>query len=76
MAESRHNRDGTFELVENHCSIAKAASFCPKLCSCELELFRLVLGANVSVKRTEHILSGDRCCSYSIAEQKKKVVHS
>ncbi len=29
MAEWRRRRDGTFELVENHCSIAKAARICP-----------------------------------------------
>ncbi len=66
MAESRCNRDGTIELVENHCSIAKAARLCPKLCGGELSLFRTVLGDDVSVERTEHILSGDRCCSYRI----------
>lgn len=66
MAESRRNRDGAIELVENHCSIAKAARLCPKLCGGELSLFRTVLGDDVSVERTEHILSGDRCCSYCI----------
>ena len=66
MAESRHNRDGTIELVENHCSIANAARLCPKLCGGELSLFRTLLGDSVSVERTEHILSGGRCCSYRI----------
>ena len=69
MAESRRHRDGTIELVENHCSIAKAARFCPGLCGSELSLFRAVLGDDVSVKRTEHILSGDRCCSYRITDR-------
>jgi len=69
MAEWRRQRDGTLELVENHCSIAKAAHFCTKLCSCELQLFRFVLGDDVSVERTEHILSGDRCCTYCITER-------
>ena len=72
MAESRYNRDGTFELVENHCSIAKAARLCPKLCGSELALFRAVLGDDVSVERTEHILSGGRCCSYCITDQPNK----
>lgn len=66
MAEWRRRRDGTLELVENHCSIAKAARFCSKLCGGELSLFRAVLGEDVSVERIEHILSGDRCCSYRI----------
>lgn len=72
MAESRRNRDGTFELVENHCSIAKAANLCSKLCGGELDLFRAVLGADVSVQRTEHIFSGDRRCSFCIAEQSRE----
>jgi predicted ArsR family transcriptional regulator len=58
MAELRHNHDETIELVQNHCSIAKAARLCPKLCGGELSLFRTVLGDDVSVERTEHILSG------------------
>lgn len=66
MAESRRRRDATLELVQNHCSIAKAARRCPKLCGGELSLFRAVLGDDVSVERVEHILSGDRCCSYRI----------
>ncbi len=60
-------RDGAFELMENHCSIAKAARFCQKLCGGELALFRAVLGEGISVERVEHILSGDRTCTYRIA---------
>ena len=69
MAESRRRSDGTLELVENHCSVAKAARLCPKLCGGELSLFRNVLGDDVSVERIEHILSGDRCCSYRISDR-------
>jgi len=69
MAEGGRRRDGRFALVENHCSIAKAARFCPKLCDAEQSLFRAVLGDDVSVERVEHILSGDRCCSYCITER-------
>jgi len=69
MAEWKRRRDGTFELVENHCSIEKAARLCPKLCGGELSLFRTLLGDDVSVERIEHILSGDRCCSYRITER-------
>jgi len=69
MAEWGRQRDGTLRLVENHCSIANAARFCPKLCAGELSLFRAVLGDDVSVERVEHILSGDRCCAYHISER-------
>lgn len=66
MAECRRVRNGTIELVENHCSISKAAQFCPKLCGGELTLFREVLGDRVTVERIEHMLSGDRRCAYRI----------
>jgi len=68
MAEWGRRRDGTLELVENHCSIAQSARVCPGLCGGELSLFRAVLGGDVTVNRVEHILTGDRCCRYSIAE--------
>lgn len=69
MAEWRRRRDGALDIVENHCSIAQAARSCPNLCGGELSLFRAVLGDNVSVDRVEHILSGDRCCTYCITER-------
>lgn len=69
MAEWRRRRDGKIELIENHCSIEKAAQFCPKLCACELSLFRTVLGDDVSVERVEHILSTDRRCTFSITRR-------
>jgi predicted ArsR family transcriptional regulator len=69
MAEWGRHRDGAIELVENHCSIAKAARFCPKLCAGELSLFRAVLGDDVSVDRVEHLLRGDRRCTYRITDR-------
>lgn len=66
MAECRPAADGTIELVENHCAIAKAAHFCSQLCGGELRLFREVLGDDVRVERVEHFLAGDRRCTYRI----------
>lgn len=66
MAECRPAADGTIELVENHCAIAKAAHFCTQLCGGELRLFREVLGDDVRVERVEHFLAGDRRCTYRI----------
>jgi predicted ArsR family transcriptional regulator len=66
MAEWRRDRDGTLWLLENHCSIAMAARVCPSLCGGELTLFRTLLGDSVSVERVEHLISGDRRCSYRI----------
>lgn len=58
--------NGQLVLVENHCPICSAAKECLKLCSSELDLFRKALGENVQVDRNEHIVSGDRRCSYTI----------
>jgi predicted ArsR family transcriptional regulator len=69
MAEWARGRDGALELVQNHCSIAKAAQFCSKLCAGELSLFRTVLGDDVSVERVEHLLRGDRRCAFRIADR-------
>jgi len=66
MAECSRARNGEIELVENHCSISKAARFCPKLCDGEPTLFSEVLGDSVTVERVEHLLSGDRRCAYRI----------
>ncbi len=67
MAEAQSRPDGSFRLVENHCSISKAAHLCQNLCGGELSLFRAVLGQDTSVERTEYILAGDRCCAYRIS---------
>lgn len=53
-------------LVEHHCPICTAATSCPGLCGSELALFREVLGSSVTVERTQHIIAGDRRCTYRI----------
>jgi predicted ArsR family transcriptional regulator len=53
-------------LVEHHCPICTAATSCPGLCGSELQLFREVLGDKVTVERTQHIIAGDRRCTYRI----------
>ena len=71
MAESRIRLNGVVELVENHCSVGKAARLFSKLCSSELSLFQAVLGQQVNIERVEYILSGDSCCTFSISERSK-----
>ncbi|PVB60815.1 metalloregulator ArsR/SmtB family transcription factor [Labrenzia sp. 011] len=65
MAEVAEAENG-YLLIENHCSICVAATACKGFCRSELNLFRDVLGADVAVTRTEHQLSGDRRCVYTI----------
>jgi predicted ArsR family transcriptional regulator len=67
VAEAIDDPDGAgVLLIEHHCPICTAATACPGLCGSELALFREVLGPRVSVERTQHIVSGDRRCTYRI----------
>ena len=68
MAEVSSKDSATFLFVENHCPICKAATACNAVCEAELSLFRSILGRQVRLKRTEHILSGDRRCTYQISQ--------
>ena len=67
MAECRQDPDGAWLMIENHCPISQAAKACSGLCGAELNLFQQVMGKDVSVTRTQHMLGGDRCCAYRIA---------
>jgi predicted ArsR family transcriptional regulator len=67
MAEVQDAGDGSFLLVENHCPICDAASSCQALCRSELDVFRTVLGDDVSVDREQHLLAGDGRCVYRVA---------
>lgn len=57
---------GEFLFIENHCPVCAAARTCQGLCASELEVFRRVLGPDVSVERGDHILAGARRCAYRV----------
>ena len=62
MAEVVREKPGRFLFIEHHCPICEAASTCQGLCAAELDVYRSVLGPDVSVERIEHLLGeGDRC---------------
>jgi predicted ArsR family transcriptional regulator len=65
LAEARVH-GATMTLIEHHCPIRDAADACHGLCSAELDVFRRVLGPEVNVERTHHVLAGDRRCAYEI----------
>ncbi|MBD1911098.1 MULTISPECIES: metalloregulator ArsR/SmtB family transcription factor [unclassified Leptolyngbya] len=67
MAEVETQPDGSFLLVENHCPICAAATVCTGFCAKELETFQTVLGNEVSIRRVEHIVAGERRCTYQIS---------
>ena len=66
MADVTTDEDGSLLLTEYHCPICDAAEACQGLCRDELELFKDVLGPDVTVERTSHLLSGDPRCAYRV----------
>ena len=73
MAEYLKDEDG-YLFIENHCPICAAATSCQGFCSGELNVFRFVLGEEVNINRLDHIVSGDRRCSYRINFKNKLIV--
>jgi len=71
MASVAEDGRESFLLVENHCPICAAAAACQGLCRSELEIFRAVLGSDVSVERIDHILAGARRCAYRIERHQR-----
>jgi len=62
--------DGSYVLMEHNCSICKIAEQCSQACTFELKLFQKVL-KNARVSREEHMIKGDRMCSYVIQPKGK-----
>jgi predicted ArsR family transcriptional regulator len=71
MASIDEDTQGSFLFVENHCPICAAAATCQGLCRSELAIFRAVLGTDVTVERTDHILAGARRCAYRIGKRQR-----
>jgi predicted ArsR family transcriptional regulator len=72
MAEVKPDGRGRFLFIENHCPICAAATACQGLCATELDLFRAVLGPDLSVERTEHVVSGGRRCVYTVSSSDER----
>ena len=68
LADATVGPDGSIRLREHNCAILDVARGERAACEAELDLFREVLGADVV--RETHIASGDRCCSYRIADSR------
>jgi predicted ArsR family transcriptional regulator len=73
LAEVKLQKDGSLLLIENHCPICAAATACAGLCHSELQVFREILGPDVKIERTEHIVSGARRCVYAITTMDEKI---
>lgn len=71
MAAVEEVGEGTFLLIENHCPICAAASFCQGFCRAEKAVFEAVLGLEARVERQEHVLGGGRRCTYLITQMQE-----
>ncbi|MFN4354322.1 helix-turn-helix transcriptional regulator [Parvibaculum sp.] len=71
MARAERDEDAML-LIEDHCPICAAAAACQNFCRSELSIFRMVLGQDVTVERTEYLLEGGRRCAYRIREAGNK----
>jgi len=58
-----------FLLSEHHCPICDIASKCQEFCGSEIEIFKSILGPEVSIERMEHLQTGDHRCSYKILKK-------
>lgn len=72
MADVEQGDSGACFLVENHCPICAAAESCAGLCSAELSVFQQAFGDDVSVERTEHLMTNSRRCVYRIAPKREQ----
>ena len=73
MAEVRRQGRNEYLLVEHHCPICTAAAACSGLCAAELAVFRGVLGDDVEIERSDHILAGARRCAYRVRKRPRQV---
>lgn len=69
MASVETDIDGALLLVERHCPVTAVAENYPRLCEFETELFSQVLGPDVCVERTCHMLQGGSTCTFRITER-------
>lgn len=60
--------DGGYLLKEQNCAIYKIACRFHQACEYEIELFRRLLGAEIT--RIEHQIKGDVSCTYFVREKK------
>ncbi|MED4602534.1 transcriptional regulator [Paenibacillus validus] len=66
MVELEEQEDGTYLLQEYNCPIAQVANHYNHACSCELAMFRNLLGGEAHVERTECLAKSGSKCTYII----------
>ncbi len=62
--QQQYQQDNSWYLTEHHCPICAAATACQGFCRAELALFQHCAGSQIKVERVQHVLSGDKRCTY------------
>ena len=65
-ADCHEDGDGSLVLTESNCAVHRVAEQCASVCAHEHELLRRLLGPEVEVTRTSHILAGAAACTYRV----------
>jgi len=71
MADVLDGPEDQYLFVENHCPVCQVAKTCSGICARELEVFKEIMGDDISVERTEHITQGARRCAYAVKPKSK-----
>ncbi|MWV42418.1 winged helix-turn-helix transcriptional regulator [Paenibacillus sp. HJL G12] len=72
MVELQKNNEHEYTLMEYNCPISQIAKKYNHACTCEMNMFESLLGAEVG--RTECLAKGDKKCVYTI-KNKKELSH-
>lgn len=70
MATAHRDDDGVFTVTEHHCAILAVARNHRCACDTELGFLREVL-PDADIRRVDHIVGGDRTCSYVIRQARE-----
>ncbi|WP_281885937.1 metalloregulator ArsR/SmtB family transcription factor [Paenibacillus sp. YYML68] len=71
MVQLDEREDGAFVLQEHNCPISQVANQFQHACSCELSMFRTLLGNDAEVERTECLAKGGMKCTYIIQQREE-----
>lgn len=69
MAEVVRKSEYEYTFIENNCPICAAASRCGDFCISDLRILEEILGPEVSIERQDHIIAGERRCTYKIIKR-------
>ncbi len=74
MAELVIDAEGEFTFIENNCPICAAALNCGDFCHSDMRILQELLGPDATIERRDHIIAGERRCTYKIYDLTKRML--